>query len=429
MSDLEMPPSKRVCTEDSVLDRLVADAISAYQLNQPEEVLEVAEDPEPLVGTIVASDEFGTWRTVPGIDDHIVIVSDKGYVRTRNTAGTDLVPAYQPRPDQKGYSFIYLKLGEFETRGRGRSVHQLVARAFLGPCPEGESVDHINQSRSDNRLENLHYATPSKQALNRKPHAANRHARPVLVRHETWTETTPWRWFPSNTTAMRACELTSKGAFFNGTKKGYSQTRDKSGGVWLVKEAPPKESQEDLPEGMVDGVWEPAEEWRTALYREKTLDHIRVSNRGRVQCTIGKSGKWSPKCTAERLEHCSYVYVGPSMHFHVAVYCTFVGPIPEGMQIDHINSIKSDNRLSNLQCLTVSDNQRKKVWAPLEEWCMPQASKVEMRPVGDETAAWKQLPSAAAAARALGIHHALVNSHLRGPRAMMPYKGHMFRFV
>ena len=427
MSDLEMPPSKRVCTEDSVLDRLVADAISAYQLNQPEEVLEVAEDPEPLFGTIVANDEFGTWRTVPGYPDHVVIVSDKGYVRTRTSGGDGFVPPYKGAKDWNGY--VRVRLTVSPTESAKHFVHTLVLRAFRGPCPPGWSGDHGLGGRADNSLANLRWATGSTQALNRKQHAPNRHARPVLVRHETWPETTPWLWFASNTTAMRACDLVNKGAFFNGSKKGYSQTRDKSGGVWLVKEAPPKESQEDLPEGMVDDVWEPAEEWRTALYREKTLDHIRVSNRGRVQCTIGKSGKWSPKCTPNLLENESYVVVGPCQHLHVAVYCSFFGPIPEDMVVDHCNGKRENNRLSNLQVLTKSDNRKKAIMRPVEAWCMPQARKVEMRPVGDESAPWKQFVSAAAAARSLGIHHALVNTHLRGPKAMMPYKGYMVRFV
>ena len=38
------------------------------------------------------------------------------------------------------------------------------------------------------------------------------------------------------------------------------------------------------------------------------------------------------------------------------VYETFVGEIPQGYEIDHINTIKTDNRLENLRCVTRKEN-------------------------------------------------------------------------
>lgn len=48
-----------------------------------------------------------------------------------------------------------------------------------------------------------------------------------------------------------------------------------------------------------------------------------------------------------------------SLRVHRLVYEAFVGPITEGYVIDHINNIKSDNRLKNLQMLTVAENTQK----------------------------------------------------------------------
>jgi len=45
-----------------------------------------------------------------------------------------------------------------------------------------------------------------------------------------------------------------------------------------------------------------------------------------------------------------------SLRVHRLVYETFVGPIPEGFVVDHINDIKDDNTLENLQLLTPSEN-------------------------------------------------------------------------
>lgn len=43
---------------------------------------------------------------------------------------------------------------------------------------------------------------------------------------------------------------------------------------------------------------------------------------------------------------------------HRLVWKAFNGEIPEGLEIDHINRVKDDNRLSNLRAVTRSDNQR-----------------------------------------------------------------------
>lgn len=48
-----------------------------------------------------------------------------------------------------------------------------------------------------------------------------------------------------------------------------------------------------------------------------------------------------------------------SLRIHRVVYETFIGPIPEGFVVDHINNIKSDNRLENLQLLTPLENTLK----------------------------------------------------------------------
>ena len=41
---------------------------------------------------------------------------------------------------------------------------------------------------------------------------------------------------------------------------------------------------------------------------------------------------------------------------HRLMWEAFVGPIPEGMQINHKNGVKSDNRLENLEVVTPSEN-------------------------------------------------------------------------
>lgn len=41
---------------------------------------------------------------------------------------------------------------------------------------------------------------------------------------------------------------------------------------------------------------------------------------------------------------------------HRAIYETFVGEIPQGYEIDHINTIRDDNRVENLKLVTHKEN-------------------------------------------------------------------------
>lgn len=78
-----------------------------------------------------------------------------------------------PRPNKDGYLGVALKkagvkreTGSTRNQGKGktfqRSVHLLVAEAFLGPKPNPKSqVDHINNQRDCNHINNLRYISSS----------------------------------------------------------------------------------------------------------------------------------------------------------------------------------------------------------------------------------------------------------------------------
>jgi hypothetical protein len=66
------------------------------------------------------------------------------------------------------------------------------------------------------------------------------------------------------------------------------------------------------------------------------------------------------------ISNCGYAVVQlPDMNsgyitrsVHRAVYETFVGDIPEGMVINHIDGVKTNNCLNNLECITPAENTR-----------------------------------------------------------------------
>ena len=65
-----------------------------------------------------------------------------------------------------GYRQIFA-YGDGENTG-SYLVHRMVWETFKGPVPEGYVVDHINQIKSDNRLENLRILTQQQNLLNRQ---------------------------------------------------------------------------------------------------------------------------------------------------------------------------------------------------------------------------------------------------------------------
>lgn len=94
-----------------------------------------------------------------------------------------------------------------------------------------------------------------------------------------------------------------------------------------------------------------------------------VSNLGRVKSLPRL--KWNGKGIHMLKERILKIYItnrgyyrvrlysnfkGKFFSIHRIVFEAFVGEIPEGMQINHINEDKSDNRLINLNLMTAKEN-------------------------------------------------------------------------
>jgi hypothetical protein len=108
------------------------------------------------------------WRYVPFTNCEIM-VSNMGCVKQFHVHGKRWWPPKWPTVTRHGYPSL-------THRQKILRVHVLVCRAFHGPPPTPEhTVDHIakydgdwRRERSDNRAENLRWATKQQQAENRR---------------------------------------------------------------------------------------------------------------------------------------------------------------------------------------------------------------------------------------------------------------------
>lgn len=92
------------------------------------------------------------------------------------------------------------------------------------------------------------------------------------------------------------------------------------------------------------------------LGRVKSLKRFRKGKNGSLvtvkekilKPTINHKGYYKvPLCKNSKVKKCSV---------HRLVYEAFNGQIPEGLQVNHINEIKTDNRLENLNLMTCKEN-------------------------------------------------------------------------
>lgn len=99
------------------------------------------------------------WRDIPGFE---------GYYQASNLGRVKSVfrPVYtlrqrlyvyhshilQPKYDKYGYLVVNLSVDNVV---KTRKVHRLVWLTFNGPVPSGKVINHINEDKTDNRLENL----------------------------------------------------------------------------------------------------------------------------------------------------------------------------------------------------------------------------------------------------------------------------------
>lgn len=101
------------------------------------------------------------------------------------------------------------------------------------------------------------------------------------------------------------------------------------------------------------------------------FEHYKISDEGDIQ-SCKRSGGWNSNWYSLKLRKnhkTGYIYAGlyygksskerKYLRVHRLVWQTFVGCIPDTHVVDHIDGDKANNKLSNLQLLTWSENSLK----------------------------------------------------------------------
>lgn len=127
------------------------------------------------------------WKPVIGFETYYE-VSDMGRTRRiKEGAKTFIGRISKPILQRQGYAMASFSRNSQETR---RSLHRVVAEAFIGECPEGKEVNHKNGIKDDNRLCNLEYITHSENVKHAfknglmKPMEGEAHHRSKLKDHQ-----------------------------------------------------------------------------------------------------------------------------------------------------------------------------------------------------------------------------------------------------
>ena len=112
------------------------------------------------------------WKPVLGYEE-TYFVSNKG--RVKNKKGYIM----KPYTNAKGYLRLNLSYG----KPTKKFIHRMVWEAFNEPIPEGLQINHLNENKADNRLENLSLCTPKENTNygTRNKRASEKHCKRIQM--------------------------------------------------------------------------------------------------------------------------------------------------------------------------------------------------------------------------------------------------------
>ncbi len=101
------------------------------------------------------------WKDIPGWEGYYQ-ASNFGRIKSLVRKGNRIERILTPERIHNGYLRVGLSR---DNKLTGKLVHRLVWEAFNGPIPEGKEVNHIDEDKLNNRLENLNLMSRRENCL------------------------------------------------------------------------------------------------------------------------------------------------------------------------------------------------------------------------------------------------------------------------
>lgn len=309
------------------------------------------------------------------------------YGRCRNMYGTI---TYGSR-NRSGYHRVKIE-------GQHYFVHRLVKFAFDG-SPENDlawQVNHLDGNKSNNRLDNLDYATHSHNVRHSYCEASRRIGGHKFRKKVMWRPKGSTTWSTSKSISLAAAKL-------NLSRKLVSECcRCRSFCKGLEFRFSPRSEKMD------------GEEWRPMVDPKsgRILSGRMVSSLGRMQFENGRISR------GYRQAQGYFVTKSVGMrHFecvHRLVVRAFLGPppSPKHTQINHKDGDRGNNSVANLEYVTPSENMLHR-YSNGKSASRNDGKAVECRPYGRNDT-WTWYPSMSIAAKKLRLHHGSISQCVKG---------------
>jgi len=275
-------------------------------------------------------EEAEVWRKIEGCE--MYEVSSFGNVRNSKTG----------RILKQGKKGGYCSVGLMGNATRTKSVHQLVARAFI-PNPENKpQINHLDKNRLNNNVNNLEWSTNKENSIHRsKGVKQTTNQNLEIYRINTSTNEIVEK-YNSIEDASKYILENNKTLKFNNIRSGISMAINGKqltayGYKWKMTE-----------HNSLDN-----EEWNEVVINGEKVPNYFVSSLGRFKNKKGVIMKdYKP-------HHSGYIYLRVNIQkyaLHRLVAQTFIPNLENKPFVNHIDGDKTNNSVNNLEWVTCAEN-------------------------------------------------------------------------